>query len=210
MHPLDRFMPVKKRKFGKIALTLCAAAILFFAAAKGNVNPFRTVGEVVDSFDGVAVYYNGGVGHVSERNVTPGGYNLGLRYQCVEFVKRYYYERFAHIMPSPWGHAKDFYASGLEDGATNFWRGLVQYRNGGRSKPVTEDIVIFGPWLFNRYGHVAIVSNVSSDSIEIIQQNPGPFGKSRETYGLIGGDETGWRVANDCVLGWLRRLENPR
>lgn len=53
-------------------------------------------GGKVDSLHGVYVYYNGAVGNVKDRNLAPDGYNLGLRYQCVEFVKRYYYEYLDH------------------------------------------------------------------------------------------------------------------
>ncbi len=48
------------------------------------------VGDKVDSLNGVYVYYNSNVGNVSGRNLASDGYNLGLKYQCVEFVKRYY------------------------------------------------------------------------------------------------------------------------
>ena len=68
----------------------------------------QKVGQVVDQFNGVNVYYNGQISHVSGRNLTKDGYNLGQKYQCVEFIKRYYYERFKHKMPDSYGHAKDF------------------------------------------------------------------------------------------------------
>ncbi|MDW5290896.1 hypothetical protein [Formosa sp. PL04] len=56
------------------------------------------------------------MGHVSGRNTTPDGYNLGLKYQCVEFVKGYYYEHYNHKMPDSYGHAKSFFNSGIKDG----------------------------------------------------------------------------------------------
>ena len=48
-----------------------------------NVNPYHQIGEVIDSFNSVAVYCNGGVVHVGGRNTTADGYNLGLRYISV-------------------------------------------------------------------------------------------------------------------------------
>ncbi len=54
-----------------------------------NVNPSLEIGQEIDQLNGVQVYYNGGVDTVTGRNTTPDGYNLGLKYQCVEFVKRY-------------------------------------------------------------------------------------------------------------------------
>ena len=72
------------------------------------------IGDKVDSLNGVFVYYNHSVGNVSGRNTTADGYNLGLKYQCVEFVKRYYYENLNHKMPNSYGHAKDFFVTYLK------------------------------------------------------------------------------------------------
>ncbi|GGY11859.1 CHAP domain-containing protein [Paludibacterium paludis] len=175
----------------------------YWTATHWNSNRAHSVGEPLDAFNGVAVYYNGGVQNVEGRTVAPDGYNLGLRYQCVEFVKRYYYQRFGHKMPNDKGHARDFFQPALANGAVNPERGLLQYRNGAGDLPREEDLIVFAPWVFNRYGHVAIVSAVDEDSIEIIQQNPGPFGTSRERLPLD--SQTGApRVAHDRVLGWLR------
>ncbi len=74
-----------------------------------NPNPSFSIGKTLDSFNNVAVYYNGSVENIVERNTTPDGYNLGLKYQCVEFVKRYYYEYYHHKMPDSYGNAIDFY-----------------------------------------------------------------------------------------------------
>jgi len=47
-------------------------------------------------------------------------------------------------------------------------------------------------------------SNVTENEIEIIQQNPGPFSKSRETISLDNADGK-WEIKNKRVLGWLRK-----
>lgn len=163
-------------------------------------------GDVVDSLDGVYVYYNGSVGNTFERNTASGGYNIGLEYQCVEFVKRYYYERYRHKMPDPWGHARDFFQPRLKDGKWNERRGLTQFHNGTRAKPMKGDLVVFDATARNAYGHVAIVSSVGDGEIEIIQQNPGPKGKSRVKFPLK--EEEGiWTVDNGRLLGWLRKTD---
>ncbi|MFA0963395.1 hypothetical protein AB9P05_16445 [Roseivirga sp. BDSF3-8] len=51
---------------------------------------------------------------VSGRNLTPDGYNLGLKYQCGEFMKRYYYLHLNHKMPDSYGHARDFFNPSLK------------------------------------------------------------------------------------------------
>jgi surface antigen len=171
---------------------------------KFDLNPKFTIGQEIDNFNGVAVYYNGGVDNVMGRNTTPDGYNLGLKYQCVEFVKRYYYEHFNHKMPDSYGHAKDFFNKTLSDGQKNKQRNLVQYSNPSQTKPKVDDLLIFDGTILNKYGHVAIISNITEQGIEIIQQNPGSFGKSRETLWME--NENGkWKINNDRVLGWLRK-----
>lgn len=162
------------------------------------------IGDKVDSLNGVYVYYNNSVGNVLDRNTTPDGYNIGLRYQCVEFVKRYYYEHLNHKMPNSYGHAKDFYVKGLADGKWVKDRGLTQYSNPSSSKPQVNDLVVYDATVFNKYGHVAIVSKVTDSKVEIIQQNPGSFGPSRETYKLTK-KEGKWKIGQDKVLGWLRK-----
>ena len=166
-----------------------------------HVNPIvLSIGDKVDSFNGVYVYYNGNIGHVLERNIGKDGYNIGLKYQCVEFVKRYYYQFYKHKMPDSYGHAKDFFNKKLSDGALNQARNLRQFSNPSSSKPKVGDIVIFDGHLGNPYGHVAIVSDVSDESIEIIQQNPGPTAPSREniTMTYVNG-----RFELESGLGWL-------
>src|SRR5690554_8191105 len=162
------------------------------------------IGDKVDSLNGVYVYYNNSVGNVLDRNTTADGYNIGLRYQCVEFVKRYYYEHLNHKMPNSYGHAKDFFDHTVTDGQLNKKRNLIQYRNPSQTKPKVDDLLIFGGSIFNKYGHVAIVSNVTDSDIEIIQQNPGPFSESRESYRLDYKDGK-WEIKNERVLGWLRK-----
>ena len=79
----------------------------------------------------------------------------GQKWQCVEFVKRFYYEAKGHKMPNGYGNAKDFFDDTLPQGAYNSQRDLYQYRNGGNMKPAPDDLVVFQRGL---YGHVAIIT----------------------------------------------------
>ncbi|MEN9347706.1 MAG: hypothetical protein RLZZ77_1217 [Bacteroidota bacterium] len=162
------------------------------------------VGTAIDSLNGVKVYYNGSVSHVKDRNVAPDGYNIGLRWQCVEFVKRYYYEFYHHKMPDSYGHAKDFFDQSLADGAYNKKRNLNQYTNPSTSRPQVGDLIIFNGHPLNFYGHVAIVSKVADKEIEIIQQNPGPMAPSREKIPLENKDGK-YHLNYSLLLGWLRK-----
>lgn len=162
------------------------------------------MGQKIDSLNGVFVYYNGGVDNVTGRNITVDCYNLGLKYQCVEFVKRYYYEYLKHKMPDTYGHAKDFFSATVSDGQKNTKRNLTQYTNPSATQPKINDLLIFDGTTFNKFGHVAIVSHVAENEIEIIQQNPGPFAKSRVILSTEYKNKK-WEIKNERVLGWLRK-----
>ncbi len=162
------------------------------------------IGDVVDEFNGVPVYYNHSVSNVSGRNLAPDGYNLGLKYQCVEFVKRYYYQYFNHKMPDSYGHAKSFFNHSVQDGKINKQRDLLQFTNGSALMPEVNDLIVFDSTAFNRYGHVAIISGVTENEIEIIQQNPGPYAASREVFAIYK-ESNKYYIDKDNVLGWLRK-----
>jgi ABC-type multidrug transport system fused ATPase/permease subunit len=194
----------------KRRLTLLAACVLlpltalvvYAAATRINPNSQYAVGEQLDELNGVAIYYNGGVNTVQGRNLSQDGYNLG-----VEFIKRYYFERHNHRMPDTYGHAKDFFDPRVSDGSLNAKRGMQQFTNGSAEQPQAEDLLVFAPSLLNRYGHVAIIASVDNGTLQIAQQNPGPFGSSREDLGLTQ-REGRWYIEQSRVLGWLR-LQPP-
>lgn len=188
-----------------IFLILCVTGFVIYNVTKKiNLNFNYEVGQPLDSLNNVVVYYNGGVDNSSGRNTSADNYNIGIKYQCVEFVKRYYYQHLNHKMPDAYGHAKDFFNKDITDGELNDKRNLVQYTNGSKTKPKPDDLIIFSGHTFNKYGHVAIISSVTDNEIEIIQQNPGPFGKSRENIKLKNVGNL-WTLENDRILGWLRK-----
>jgi len=168
---------------------------------KINFHPTHKCGEIIDNYNNVNVYFNGGVGHTEGRNLTKDGYNLGIKYQCVEFVKRYYYEALNHKMPDSYGNAVDFFNSTLKDGELNKQRNLYQYKNGSSTPPKLNDIIIFDKHLFNPYGHVAIVADVNENNITIVQQNAGVFSDTREIYKLNKINKHFYLKKN--ILGWL-------
>lgn len=191
-----------KRIIFAIAIIGVGIAI-FFIGRNAYFGAKYPIGEPIDTLNNVVVYYNGSTGNVLERNTTRDGYNLGLKYQCVEFVKRYFYEVHNHKMPDASGHAVSFFDKHLRDGNINDKRELVQYKNPG-TKPKVGDLIVMDKTLFNRYGHVAIVSEVTGKDIEIIQQNPGSYAESRVRIPMFQIENANWFVDNKRVLGWLR------
>lgn len=192
----------RKRILVVLSVVVAASAVLFILRKEVPLPSVVTHvhGDRLDSLNGVVVFCNGGFSSTSGRNVVDG-YNLGLKYQCVEFVKRYYFQRFKHRMPNSYGNAKDFFDSTVADGALNAARGLLQFTNSSATKPAPDDLLIIDGSRVNPYGHVAIISRVSDGEVEVIQQNTG---STRGTYDLDMVDGR-WRIDNARVLGWLSK-----
>lgn len=76
-------------------------------------------------------------------------------------------------MPNAFGHAKDFFDKELPDKSFNQKRGLMQYRNVREYKPQINDILVYDKYPGNSFGHVAIISHIDDNQIEIVQQNMG-------------------------------------
>lgn len=182
-----------------MSLKLVAILVSIFFLSLVNHNP--DIGSVLDTHNGVPVYYNGSFMNVSGRNVTADGYNLGLKWQCVEFAKRYYFEKYDLRMPDSYGNAKEFFNEFLADAAFNKKRGMMQYRNTRRNAPQVDDLIIYGPTEGNPFGHMGIITSIVDGKIEMIQQNMGT--KSRQE--LILAEFQGiYTIADFDVLGWLR------
>lgn len=160
-------------------------------------------GEKVDSYRSVPVFENGKDIRVSHgKHYAEGGYYYGQKWQCVEYVKRFYHDALDHKMPSVWGHARDFYDPEVQHGRLNEQRGLVQYQNGGSVQPKVNDLLVFRN---GSLGHVAIVSNVTASEIEVVQQNV--RGHSRQRHRLQGANGRYTITGSNAPAGWLRLPE---
>ncbi len=193
----------KKLLFACLLLMMVLTPLYIFRHRIAFLLRPPVTGTAIDSLNGVKVYYNGDIGNVKGRNISPDGYNIGLQFQCVEFVKRYYYEFYHHKMPDSYGHAVSFYDTTLQDSSYNARRDLMQYSNPGYCMPKVGDLIVFAGNGGNPYGHVAIISKVKPDKIEIVQQNPGIGMPSRVTIPLSRNNDI-WRINSDRILGWLR------
>ncbi|NNE25627.1 MAG: CHAP domain-containing protein [Saprospiraceae bacterium] len=174
----------------------------FLASSVPLSHTSSEIGKIIDRYNGVPVYYNGEIGNVFGRNTTHDGYNLGLKYQCVEYVKRYYYYRLDHKMTDTYGHAKDFFDESLEDSEYNESRGLYQFANGSKFPPMEADILVFGATPHNPFGHIGIVTKIKEGKLQIIQQNVGR--QSRAEYRLLEIQDRHY-IEDKYVLGWLRK-----
>ena len=192
-------------KISKILLALLFAVFVvglpwFIHQQKYNAPSQPSVGDRIDSFLDVPVYYNGMTFTRSYGDhFSPDGYYYGQKWQCVEYVKRFYHRALSHKMPNVWGHAKDYYDPTINHAHMNYQRGLLQYQNGGNVKPAVNDLIVFtGP----QYGHVAIITAVNDRDIEIIQQNV--FTKTRESLELVKRVDNYFILGAGRAAGWLR------
>jgi len=159
------------------------------------------VGREIDSFKGVTVHYNGKeYEKCYGKHYSKDGYYYGEKWQCVEYVKRFYYEAKGHSMPDVMGNAKDFFDPAVRQGKLNHRRGLVQYRNGGDVKPQIDDLIVFTN---TKYGHVAIITEVGTDWIEVIQQNV--LGHPRQKLCLTVKNDHYYIGTTNRPAGWLRK-----
>lgn len=183
----DKKIPIKEKKINR----------------KANVAHSKAE-SAIDSYEGVAVYHNGSLYNVYGRNVSNDGYNLGLKWQCVEFAKRFYYEKFGHKMPNNYGHANEYMNYNLSAGAYNADRGLYQFYNGGTHRPTKNAILIFDNDPATRYGHLGIITGVFEDAIEMVSQNNGKYQKTRSRIPMTYRNGI-YRISSPYVAGWLSR-----
>lgn len=174
-------------------ITLLLAITYFYDSSK--------VGKIIDQYKGVNVHYNGMIYTKSYgEHYSDDGYYYGYKWQCVEYVKRFYYDAKNHSMPDGYGNAKDFFDEDVNQGELNKRRDLIQYRNGDNVKPKEDELIVFNT---TKYGHVAIITKVTDQYIEVIQQNI--WGKSREKYKLVEKDHKYFVGEKNKPVGWLRK-----
>jgi len=158
------------------------------------------IGTAIDSHKGVEVYANGSFRNSHGRHLAANGYNFGLKWQCLEFAKRYYAQALSHQMPETYGHARDFFIEGLDEGSFNQQRGLYQFPNGSHSPPKADDLLVWGKSFWNEFGHIAVITHVTEGEVHFIQQNKGT--QSRGALPLKEKDGI-WTIPHSRIKGWL-------
>lgn len=167
------------------------------------------IGDVVATYRTIPVYSNGDKYTLSHgKNFSDKQYYFGQKWQCVEFVKRFYHDAFNHKMPSVWGNAVGYYDPTVLHGKMNPDRGMYQFKNGGTTSPQADDLLVFD---MAPYGHVSVITAVRENEIEVVQQNIA--GKPRQIHQLEKKDGLFTIVAKKNPIGWLRlpseKLQNP-
>lgn len=185
-------------------LVILACGILGGMQIKESIeNSERGIGNVLDTYKGVDVFFNGDdYVETFGKHYSSDGYYYGYKWQCVEYVKRFYKDALNHEMKDGYGHAKDFFDESVGQGELNEKRGLIQYRNGEDEKPKEDDLLVFTD---TTYGHVVIISEVGDDYIEVVQQNMGK--ESRDKFDLSCIDGKYYVGGKREAACWLRLEE---
>jgi surface antigen len=122
-------------------------------------------GSKVGSYNNVNAYSNYSVNSKDCCSATvycknySGSCCTGYKWQCVEYVDRYFKQRFGRCIGG--GNANTYYSNASS-------KGLHRAANGGSNGPQTGNILCSAG---GKYGHVAIVREVGSNYIKVVEQN---------------------------------------
>jgi parallel beta-helix repeat protein len=196
---------VEKKDKTKIRI----AAMIFMALMVTSAFPLGASGQVeasglsfgtqVGEYKGIIAYSNWKNDYVSNEYNYVDVYNTGMKWQCVEYVNRYYYTIYGMEIRIPGTNAEDYYDTASD-------RGLIAYPNGGTTSPQPGDILCSNG---GTHGHVAIVREVTADSIHVIHQNWANTAADNDktiSMSVSGGHCTVSGFSGSYpVQGWLRK-----
>lgn len=154
--------------------------------------PLTACGTILTSWNGTNVYSNGSNTGTGYSCAGLGTY--GYQYQCVELVMRHFKTKWGL---SWYGNAHDL----LANAPTAY---VDVYYNGGAVGPVPGDMITFDK-SGDPYGHVALVTAVTSTSVSIVEQNVSTsYARTLSRSGnTINSGWTGW-----YVQGWAHAKAN--
>jgi outer membrane protein assembly factor BamB len=144
----------------KLIIFISLSIIIIFIPFKTHAGePFGTY---LGEFNGVAVYSNNIDSYYSGAPHYVNGTYTVIEWQCVEYVRRYYFLVFGIDLSSLYtGDAQTWY-----DNASTM--GLSRYPNSGSVAPQVGDIMVSTA---GANGHIAIVRAVSNNEVCTVQQN---------------------------------------
>jgi hypothetical protein len=160
-------------------------------------------GKVLATWDGTEAKSNGtntGTG------VSCGGTGTyGLQYQCVELVMRHFK---THWNLRWYGNAKDLLAHAKSSSyfASGSPADVEVWNNGdGAHPPKAGDMIV---WTSGTYGHVALITNVTASTVDIIEQNvSGVTPQGKYTLKFDGKTVAG-RWSQPGPAGWIHAKKN--
>jgi surface antigen len=160
-------------------------------------------GAVLATYDGTAAKSNGG--NTGTGSSCGGTGTYGLQYQCVELVMRHWK---THWNLRFYGNAKDLLAHAKSSSyyASGSPADVEVWNNGDATHPPKAGDMIV--WTSGTYGHVALITNVTSSTVDIIEQNVSgvtPQGKYTLKYD---GKTVAGRWSQPGPAGWIHAKKN--
>ncbi len=170
-----------KKEF--ILIRVCL--LLFFLALSQSAFAVQ-FGDVIGTYRGQPIHSN----YQAQDGLRT---KWGVKWQCVEFVNRFYNQ--AMGMPNwVWtGNAGDYWE--------NKKAVLQRFPNGGSVPPQVDDILVWGSGPGRHYGHVAIISAVSEQSVTVAEQN----WHAAQAFRTL--SRRGTTISGEGILGWMRKRE---
>ncbi|KPI86537.1 putative Trypanothione synthetase [Leptomonas seymouri] len=136
----------------------------------------------------------------------------GFKYQCVEFARRWLFERKGLVLPDVNWACHIFQLKTVKDAATAEDVPVVPVRNGTEARPEPDTLLIYPSSESNAVGHVGAITEVGDDYVCVADQNY-RFHKweSSYAYKLKLKHENGvWTIIDDIdpddaevPLGWI-------
>lgn len=120
---------------------------------------------------GIPAYSNKHDMYFSGERSIDGNFFCGFKYQCVEFARRWLYERKALVLPDVSWSVHIFNLKEVFDAATAKPVRCVAIRNGTVVKPVADSLLIYPSEENNLVGHVAVITEVGDNWVRIADQN---------------------------------------
>lgn len=188
------------RKISKSVSIFLAAGIIAMLFVGVAAAADKNYGDPIGEYKGVIANSSGACVAIYTGNCA----NLPVynKYQCVEYVKRFYKDAML-VDVSKWtgADAYQYYDVAPE-------RNLDRYLNGESIPPQPDDILVFT----NGYGHVAIITAVGETTVTVIEQNVErnqaihtiPYNKTANRIGDTNGDRWPSTTYTLRVQGWLR------
>jgi hypothetical protein len=183
------------------------------ACSTSCVTPFGT--RLGATTGGVVAFSNCSPGCVVLQSHRIGGSFMGLKWQCVEFARRWLVERrgldFASVATAAdiWDEVQVY--RDLEDGRE--WL-VTSHPNGSPLPPKPGDLFVYGRG-YRGTGHVAVVVEVAKDRgwLAIAEQNfdnrpwPGTYARRLPLVRHTGVSGVGWWVLDAYLIGWKRAVD---
>ncbi len=189
----------------KLATTLLVFILISLRAQAADFDV------LLGTYNGVEIRSNETATYNSRTNNSVGGVITGLKWQCVEFVRRYYLQTY------------DINLRSMYTGDANTWfdhaadMNLAANPQGSTVRPEIGDILTSdgGP-----SGHIAIIRSVTDSQVCVAEQNfnnhngsDGESGDVNHCMNMTGNSSQGYSVGGFSsgypIRGWLRQQHVP-